>query len=312
MPKNVIPTAKTPAAPATVRTITITLLLSAFPLTPHSFPSPSDPPPPSLRTRATMTFRTTATLASFGGTLLKLTHPARSTACDMALNLFLPPQALRNPLRPVPVLLFLAGLTCSGDNCAEKGFLQHKASERGVAVVYPDTSPREWFEGGFSLRGRLGWGFGRWRSCFFVRMGGCVFAGHGACLNQLERSGLIRRLCRLGGLNIQGEDDEYDFGSGAGFYVDATEDPWRKGYQMYSYITEELPKALFESFKELDPSRVSITGHSMGGHGALTLVGLSVFFFLVVTSVTPPYPHPHVCHDLRHCFHGRGGHGDEG
>ena len=94
-----------------------------------------------------MTFRTTATLASFGGTLLKLTHPARSTACDMALNLFLPPQALRNPLRKVPVLLFLSGLTCSGDNCAEKGFLQHRASERGVAVVYPDTSPSEWFGG---------------------------------------------------------------------------------------------------------------------------------------------------------------------
>jgi len=86
-------------------------------------------------------------------------------------------------------------------------------------------------------------------------------------------------LYRLGGLKIRGEDDDYDFGSGAGFYVDATEEPWRKGYRMYSYITEELPKALFESFKELDPSRVSITGHSMGGHGALTLVGLPLSLF---------------------------------
>ena len=75
-----------------------------------------------------------------------------------------------------------------------------------------------------------------------------------------------------GGLKIQGEDDSYDFGTGAGFYVDATKEPWSKGYKMYSYITEELPKALFDQFKQLDGSRVSITGHSMGGHGALTLV----------------------------------------
>jgi len=77
-----------------------------------------------------------------------------------------------------------------------------------------------------------------------------------------------------GGLKIAGEDESYDFGSGAGFYVDATREPWSKGYRMYSYITEELPKALFAAFEQLDAERVSITGHSMGGHGALTLVGL--------------------------------------
>ncbi len=76
-----------------------------------------------------------------------------------------------------------------------------------------------------------------------------------------------------GGLNIEGEDESYDFGTGAGFYVDATKEPWTKGYKMYSYITEELPKALFSSFEQLDPNRMSISGHSMGGHGALTLVG---------------------------------------
>lgn len=74
-----------------------------------------------------------------------------------------------------------------------------------------------------------------------------------------------------GGLNIEGEDESYDFGSGAGFYIDATKEPWTKGYKMESYITKELPDALFSQFKELDSSRVSITGHSMGGHGALTL-----------------------------------------
>lgn len=82
--------------------------------------------------------------------------------------------------------------------------------------------------------------------------------------------GLVLR--KLGGLKIPGEDDSYDFGTGAGFYVDATKDPWKNGYRMYSYVTEELPKALFAQFEELDASRMSITGHSMGGHGALTLV----------------------------------------
>lgn len=75
-----------------------------------------------------------------------------------------------------------------------------------------------------------------------------------------------------GGLNIQGEDESYDFGSGAGFYVDATKEPYNKGYNMYSYITQELPQALFKHFSQLDGSKMSIFGHSMGGHGALTLV----------------------------------------
>ncbi|KAF2492227.1 esterase D [Lophium mytilinum] len=161
-----------------------------------------------------MSFTTTATIASFGGKLLKLTHKATSTNCDMALNLYLPPQAAKSGTK-VPVLFYLSGLTCTGDNCAEKGFFQHGASEKGIAVVYPDTSPR--------------------------------------------------------GLKIEGEDEGWDFGTGAGFYVDATKDPWSKGYKMYSYITEELPKVLFSSFDQLDSSKVSITGHSMGGHGALTL-----------------------------------------
>ena len=73
-------------------------------------------------------------------------------------------------------------------------------------------------------------------------------------------------------MQIEGEDESYDFGSGAGFYVDAVKEPWSKGYKMYTYITEELPNLLFQSFKQLNSNRVSITGHSMGGHGALTLV----------------------------------------
>lgn len=193
-----------------------------------------------------MTFKTNQTIASFGGKLLKLSHDSAATSCSMALNLFLPPQART---QKVPVLFYLSGLyefssiseqsqalfisslfvvhckffgadshsprTCTGDNCAEKGFAQPAAARHGIAIVYPDTSPR--------------------------------------------------------GLKVPGEDDSYDFGAGAGFYVDATREPWSKGYRMYSYIVDELPKALFAEFKELDGERVSIFGHSMGGHGALTL-----------------------------------------
>lgn len=75
----------------------------------------------------------------------------------------------------------------------------------------------------------------------------------------------------VGGAQIEGEDESYDFGTGAGFYVDATAEPWSKNYKMYSYVTEELPSTVFSEFKQLDSSRVSITGHSMGGHGALSL-----------------------------------------
>ncbi|KAI9658524.1 MAG: hypothetical protein M1831_003962 [Alyxoria varia] len=144
-----------------------------------------------------MSFKTNATIASFGGKVLKLTHPSKSTTTPMNVNLYLPPQA--SPTHKVPVLFYLSGLTCTPDNCTEKGFFQHAASKRGIAVVYPDTSPR--------------------------------------------------------GLNIPGEDDAFDFGSAAGFYVDATREPWSKGYKMYEYVVDELPKALFQEFKELDGER---------------------------------------------------------
>ena len=72
------------------------------------------------------------------------------------------------------------------------------------------------------------------------------------------------------GLGLPGEDDAYDFGSAAGFYVDATQAPWSQNYRMYSYITQELPWLIAANFP-VDPARVGIFGHSMGGHGALVL-----------------------------------------
>ena len=72
------------------------------------------------------------------------------------------------------------------------------------------------------------------------------------------------------GLGYPGEGDSYDFGLGAGFYVDATEEPWAQGYRMYSYVTEELPE-LVNANLPVDAARTGIFGHSMGGHGALVV-----------------------------------------
>lgn len=69
-------------------------------------------------------------------------------------------------------------------------------------------------------------------------------------------------------VNIPGEDESYDFGSGAGFYVDATEEPWKKNYRMFSYVTSELIDLVNENFLVV-PNKIGIMGHSMGGHGAL-------------------------------------------
>jgi len=88
-----------------------------------------------------MAVNTTATIASFGGKLLKLSHQAQTTGCEMKFNLYLPPQATTKTPHKVPLLIWLSGLTCTGDNCSEKGFFQHGASKRGIAVLYPDTSP---------------------------------------------------------------------------------------------------------------------------------------------------------------------------
>lgn len=160
-----------------------------------------------------MSFTTNATIASFGGRILKLTHQSSTTGTPMNLNLFLPASASSS--KPAPVLIYLSGLTCTPDNVTEKGFLQAHAAPLGLALLYPDTSPRE--------------------------------------------------------TNLPGEHDAYDFGSAASFYIDAKKDPWSKNYKMESYLTQELPQLLFKEFKELDGSLVSISGHSMGGHGALTL-----------------------------------------
>jgi S-formylglutathione hydrolase len=93
------------------------------------------------------------------------------------------------------------------------------------------------------------------------------------------------------GLDLPGEHDDWDFGSGAGFYVDATEAPWKDHYRMYEYVTNELPRLIAQT-QPIDAQRAAITGHSMGGHGAL-VVGLrnpdryvSISAFAPITSPT--------------------------
>ena len=88
------------------------------------------------------------------------------------------------------------------------------------------------------------------------------------------------------GLGYPGEDDSYDFGAGAGFYVDASVEPWARGYRMYSYINEELPALVAAEFA-VDPSRTGIFGHSMGGHGALTIALKNPGQFRSVSAFAP-------------------------
>lgn len=156
-----------------------------------------------------MTIETCGEHRCFGGVQGYYRHESAETGTPMRFAVFLPPAAASGP---VPVLYFLAGLTCTEENFTVKAGAQRRAAELGLALVMPDTSPR--------------------------------------------------------GTDLPGEHENYDFGSGAGFYVDATEPPWSVNYRMYSYVTRELP-ALVEEHFEVDAGRSGIFGHSMGGHGAL-------------------------------------------
>ena len=88
------------------------------------------------------------------------------------------------------------------------------------------------------------------------------------------------------GLQIPGEDASFDFGSGAGFYVDATQAPWSHGYRMYSYVTRELAELVAATFP-VDPRRTGVFGHSMGGHGALTIALKNPGFYKTVSAFAP-------------------------
>jgi S-formylglutathione hydrolase len=82
------------------------------------------------------------------------------------------------------------------------------------------------------------------------------------------------------------DGDDYDFGLGAGFYVDATEEPWARNYRMWTYVTEELPALVVGEFP-VDGYRQGIMGHSMGGHGALTVALRNPDLFRSVSAFAP-------------------------
>ena len=151
----------------------------------------------------------TESIKEFGGYLHRYVHASKICKCDMTFSVYLPPQAADGP---VPALYWLSGLTCTDDNARVKAGAQRYAAAQGIAIVFPDTSPR--------------------------------------------------------GQGVPDEPERYDLGQGAGFYVDATRMPWSEHYHMYAYVTHELP-ALLEKNLPLIPGMKSISGHSMGGHGAL-------------------------------------------
>ncbi len=164
--------------------------------------------------------------ACFGGVQGVYTHASKATSCDMTFGLFLPPQMKDGK---VPVLWYLSGLTCTHENAMTKAGAQTWAAEVGMAVVFPDTSPR----------------------------------GEGVA-----------------------DDEAYDLGQGAGFYVNATQDPWAAHFQMWDYVTEDLPSAITDAFP-VDADRQAITGHSMGGHGALTIAIAMPARFASVSAFSP-------------------------
>jgi S-formylglutathione hydrolase len=150
--------------------------------------------------------------ACFGGVQRFYKHSSAEIGLPMRFGLFLPPQALAG--QAVPLLSFLAGLTCTEETFAIKAGAQRDAAALGLAILTPDTSPR--------------------------------------------------------GAGISGEDHHWEFGVGAGFYLDATEMPWSGHWCMESYLIKELLPGVVAQFG-LDGQRLGLFGHSMGGHGALTL-----------------------------------------
>jgi S-formylglutathione hydrolase len=175
-----------------------------------------------------LSFETVSQSRCFGGTQFVYRHASRETGTPMRLAVFVPPQAKD---AKVPVLWFLFGLTCTEENFTVKAGAQRVASELGLMLIAPDTSPR-------------------------------------------------------------GEDmpddaqGAYDFGLGAGFYVDAVEAPWARHYRMRSYIERELPDLIAKNLPA-DMSRQGITGHSMGGHGALTIALRNPGRFKAVSAFAP-------------------------
>jgi S-formylglutathione hydrolase len=174
-----------------------------------------------------MQLTTLSTHACFGGLMSFHRHQSSAVRGPMRFSVYLPPQA---QVAPVPVLYYLAGLTCTDETFMMKAGAQRVAAELGLALVAPDTSPRE--------------------------------------------------------PRFPGDDESWDFGIAAGFYVDATQDPWQSHYRMYSYVTQELPALVAEHFPIRSEAQ-GIFGHSMGGHGALIAALKNPHLYRSVSAFAP-------------------------
>lgn len=165
--------------------------------------------------------------ACFGGTQGFYRHESAEIGLPMRFSVFQPPQAR---LAPVPVLFYLAGLTCTEETFMIKAGAQRYAAQHGIMLVTPDTSPRD--------------------------------------------------------TGIAGVDASWDFGNGAGFYLDATQSPWATHFRMYSYILHELRQTIVQEFPA-QADNIGIFGHSMGGHGALVLALRNPDVFRSVSAFAP-------------------------
>ena len=162
----------------------------------------------------------------FDGSQRVYSHYSEICKCEMNFGLFLPKKAVSTN---VPVLWFLSGLTCTHENAMTKSGAQTWAAEKGLALIFPDTSPR--------------------------------------------------------GSDVP-NDDSFDLGQGAGFYLDANESPWNKNFNMETYLKHELSELVFKNFN-LDQSSQGVTGHSMGGLGALNLALKNPNQFKSVSAFAP-------------------------
>ena len=166
--------------------------------------------------------------ACFGGVQRFHRHASAAIGLPMKFGLYLPPQALAG--QAVPLLVYLAGLTCTEETFAMKAGAQRLAAQLGLALLTPDTSPR--------------------------------------------------------GAGVPGEADAWDFGVGAGFYLDATHAPWATHWRMESYLLQDLLPQVWAG-APVRQAATGVFGHSMGGHGALTLALRHPGVFASLSALAP-------------------------
>jgi S-formylglutathione hydrolase len=154
-------------------------------------------------------------------------HQSAVIGLPMRFAVFQPPQAQR---QRVPVLFYLAGLTCTEETFVIKAGAQRVAAQLGLMLVTCDTSPRQ--------------------------------------------------------TGIPGEADDWEFGTGAGFYLNATQPPWSRYFRMYDYVRGELRDTVLANFPGVS-GRSGIFGHSMGGHGALVLALRNPGIYQSVSAFAP-------------------------